>query len=122
MSTDKIAAEIAAAAEFTGTKWSQLIDAPLIAAHIFGEIAGISDYDNAWNSSITLTRYDGETMTFDIEVDVEEGEEMDTLTVAGWSWTTADTDGQATGEGGDLLTNADDLDMMIAKIADWATL
>lgn len=120
MNTDKIAAEIAAAAAFTGTKWSQLIDAPLIAAHIFGKIDGISDYDNAHYDSITLTRVDGETMTFDIEVNVEEGEEIDTLTVSGWSWAVYDGERQVVAEGGDQINDTDGLAAMLDTIADWA--
>ena len=120
MNTNKIATEIAAAAEFTGTKWSQLIDAPLIAAHILSEIDGIKDYASEEYDSITLTRVDGETMTFSIEVDVEEGEEVDTLIVAGWSWATYDGERVVVTEGGAPINNADDLAGMIDTIADWA--
>ena len=120
MNTNKIAAEIAVAAEFAGTKWSQLIDAPLIAAHIISEIDEINDYASEEYDSITLTRVDGETMTFDIEVDVEEGEEIDTLTVAGWSWAVYDGERQVVAEGGDQINDTDGLAAMLDTIVDWA--
>lgn len=120
MNTDKIAAEIATAAAFTGTEWNQIIDAPLIAAHILSEIDGINDYSNEVNDSITLTRADGETMTFDIEVDVEEGDEVDTLIVAGWSWAVYDGERQVVAEGGDQISDTDGLAVMLDTIADWA--
>ena len=121
MNTNKIATEIAAAAEFTGTKWSQLIDAPLIAAHILSEIDGIKDYASEEYDSITLTRVDGETMTFSIEVDVEEGEEIDTLTVAGWSWAVYDGEHVVVIEGGAPINDTNGLAAMLDTIADWLT-
>ena len=120
MNTDKIAAEIASAAEFTGTKWSQLIDAQLIAAHIFGKIDGLNDYASEDYDSVTLTRTDGVIMTFSIEVDVEEGEEIDTLTVAGWSWAVYDGERQVVAEGGAPINDTDDLAAMLDTVACWA--
>ena len=121
MNTDKIAAEIASAAEFTGTKWSQLIDAQLIAAHIFGKIDGIKDYASEDYDSVTLTRTDGEIMIFSIEVDVEEGEEIDTLTVAGWSWAVYDGEHVVVIEGGAPINDTNGLAAMLDTIADWLT-
>lgn len=115
-----IAQAIANAAEFTSTAQEDLIDAGLIAAQISGKVAGIDGYKGGQDELISLIRTDGETMSFGVEIDTEEGEETDTFTVAGWLWAITDTEDQITDQGGAPLTSVEDLEALVAAIEEWA--
>ena len=115
MNTDKIAAEIAAAAYFAGT-YGEVIDTPFVAAYIL-DLEGVAfvSPDHEGNGQITRTS-DDSVMVYAIEHD----EDNDTLIVAGWSWAVYDGDSQVVAEGGDQINGTYGLAAMLDTIADWA--
>ena len=115
MNTDKIAAEIDAAAYFTGT-YGDVIDTPFVAGYIL-DLEGVTfvSPDHEGNGQITRAS-DDSVMVYEIEHDEDDG----TLTVAGWSWAVYDGERQVVAEGGDPINDTAGLADMLDTIADWA--
>ena len=113
--TDKIAAEIDAAAYFTGT-YGEVIDTPIVAGYILGlEGVAFVSPDHEGNGQITRAS-DDSVMVYAIEHDWDN----DTLTVAGWSWAVYDGKRQVVAKGGDPINDTAGLATMLDTIADWA--
>ena len=115
MNTDKIAAEIADTADFTGTH-DQVIDTPYVSTYLL-DLEGVTDvtHDHEGNGQIARAA-DDTIMVYAIEHD----EDADTLTVAGWSWAVYDGEDVVVAEGGDQINDTDGLAAMLDTIADWA--
>lgn len=115
MNTDKIAAEIADTADFTGTH-GEVIDTPYVSTYI-RDLAGVIYVtpDHEGNGQIARAS-DDSVMVYSLEHD----EDDDTLTVAGWSWAVYDGERQVVAEGGDPINDTDDLAAMLDTIVCWA--
>ena len=114
--TSRIAADLAAAADFTGTDYTDLIDEALVAGYIY-ELRGIVEVTPSDNAGGIIHRAaDDNTFHYSIEVDGDDG----SLALGGWTWAEYDADGYVVAEGGAPLTDAAELEDMIDTIAEWS--
>lgn len=100
----------------TAPSVTDLTDAWDIALHIM-DAPGINDVTRGQNGTAIIHRTDGERMVIDIEVDHYEH----SAEIGGWAWATYGADGENTGQGGDAIANAADVEAVAEEIRDWAS-